>query len=234
MSIFALIHGAGQSGWYWHLVEAELRALGHSTVAPDLPTDESATLTDYADVVLDAIGSTEQDVVVVAQSFGGFTAPLVATRLPAAALVFVAGMVPRSGETPGEWWANTDYAEAAQEQAAQDGGLTGASDPYVCYYHDVPRHLADQELSMEREHPSTAANDQPWPGSVFPTTRTRFLLCTQDRLFPAPFMRRLARERLSLVADEIESGHCPALSHPRELAVRLASYEASVVPQTGQ
>ena len=31
MTTFALIHGAGDVGWYWHLVEAELRARGHDT-----------------------------------------------------------------------------------------------------------------------------------------------------------------------------------------------------------
>ena len=38
MSTFVLIHGGGDVGWYWQLVEAELRAHGHDVVAPDLPT----------------------------------------------------------------------------------------------------------------------------------------------------------------------------------------------------
>jgi len=36
MATFVLIHGAGDVGWYWHLVEVELRSRGHDTVAPDL------------------------------------------------------------------------------------------------------------------------------------------------------------------------------------------------------
>jgi hypothetical protein len=36
---FAFIHGAGDVGWYWHLVEAELRAFGHDTVALEGPGD---------------------------------------------------------------------------------------------------------------------------------------------------------------------------------------------------
>jgi hypothetical protein len=40
MSTFALIHGAGDGGWYWHLVAAELRSHGHDVVAPDLPADD--------------------------------------------------------------------------------------------------------------------------------------------------------------------------------------------------
>jgi predicted alpha/beta hydrolase family esterase len=231
MTHFALIHGAGDGGWAWHLVEQELRALGHSTVAPDLPTDESATLTDYADVVLDAIGPPEEFVVVVAHSFGAFTAPLVADRLPGAGLVFVAGMVPRPGEAPADWWGNTGYSEAAYQQAAKDGGLTGSSDPYVAYYHDVPKHLADQALRDERDHPTPAADAQPWPLDAFPTVPTRFVICTQDRFFPASFMRELARERLGLVADEIESGHCASLSRPKELAAMLDSHATELVAE---
>ena len=33
VATYVLIHGAGDVGWYWHLVEAELRARGHDTVA---------------------------------------------------------------------------------------------------------------------------------------------------------------------------------------------------------
>ena len=40
MATFAFIHGAGDVGWYWHLVEAELRRRGHDTVAPDLPVED--------------------------------------------------------------------------------------------------------------------------------------------------------------------------------------------------
>src|SRR6266545_2310970 len=75
MATYVLIHGAGDVGWYWHLVEAELRARGHDVVAPDLPCDdESAGLTEYADTVVAAIGD-RTDLIVAAQSLGAFTAP---------------------------------------------------------------------------------------------------------------------------------------------------------------
>jgi hypothetical protein len=34
----------------------------------------------------------------------------------------------------------------------------------------------------------------------------------------------VARERLGLVPDVLDSGHTPALSHPEELAIRLLAY----------
>ena len=221
MTAYALIHGGGDSGWYWHLVEAELRARGHHTVAPDLAADDdSATLWDYADAVVEAAGD-HDDLVVVAQSFGAFTAPLVADRRPTSGLVLVAGMIPSPGEPPSDWWTNTRHEEAAREQAAADGGLTGNDDPRVCYYHDVPEALAAQALARERAHPSMTAYSQPWPLDRWPDVPTRFVLCTEDRVFPAAFFRRVVPERLGIAPEEIRSGHCPALARPRELAALL-------------
>ncbi|MGW3513643.1 alpha/beta fold hydrolase [Streptomyces sp. NPDC000994] len=222
MSTFVLIHGAGDVGWYWHLVEAELRARGHDVVAPDLPgDDDSLTLDDYADAVVEAVGD-RHSLVVVGQSFGAFTAPLVAVRRPVEALVLVAGMVPEPAESPDQWWSNTGYTEAVRRQAARDGGLTGSDDPYVAFYHDVPRELAEEAMSKERAHPSSAASAQPWPLDAWPAVPTRFVQCTEDRLFPPDFLRRLVLERLGVVPEEIAASHCVALSRPVELADILA------------
>ncbi|MFI6291257.1 alpha/beta fold hydrolase [Nonomuraea sp. NPDC050790] len=224
MSMFVLIHGGGDVGWYWHLVEAELRARGHDVLAPDLPgDDESLTLSDYAAAVAEAVGD-RRDLVVVGHSFGAFTAPLVADRLPADVLVLVAGMIPAPGESPDDWWSATGCQEAVKEQAKLDGGLTGNADPYVGFYHDVPRELAQEALSKEREHPSSTASAAPWPLAAWPDVPTRFVLCTEDRVLPAAFLRRLVRDRLGIVPDEIAAGHCVALSRPRELADLLTGY----------
>src|SRR5262245_34383618 len=81
LATFVLIHGAGDVGWYWHLVEPELRAQGHDAVAPDLPCDEdTAGIGEYADAVVQAIG-TKRDLVVVGQSLGAFTAAVVCDRV---------------------------------------------------------------------------------------------------------------------------------------------------------
>jgi pimeloyl-ACP methyl ester carboxylesterase len=53
---------------------------------------------------------------------------------------------------------------------------------------------------------------------------TRVILGRDDRLFPARFVRRVARERLGIAPDEIDGGHTLALSHPKELAARLLGY----------
>jgi len=224
MGTFVLIHGAGDSGWYWHLVASELRSNGHDAVTPDLPADDdTARLDDYADAVVAAVGD-RTEVVVVGQSFGGFTATLVADRLPVEALVFVAGLIPKPGETPNDWWVNTGYRAAVREQAARDGGLTGNEDPYVSFYHDVPRPLAAAAMSRERRHPSAAAMREPFPLTALPAVPKGFVLCTQDRFFPPEFMRRQVAQRLGITSDDIEAGHCVALSRPMELADILLRY----------
>jgi pimeloyl-ACP methyl ester carboxylesterase len=223
VATFALIHGAGDVGWYWHLVEGVLRALGHDVVAPDLPCDDdTADLGSYADTVVDAIGD-RGDLVVVGQSYGGFTAPLVADRLPTVALVLVAGMVPAPGEAPAQWWDNTGYRQAVEEQARRDGGVTGSDDPFVAFYHDVPRSLAAEAITKARDE-SEAAYNTPWPLDAWPDVPTRFVLCTEDRFFPPAFLRRVVADRLAITPDEIAAGHCVALSRPNDLAEMLVVY----------
>jgi pimeloyl-ACP methyl ester carboxylesterase len=223
MATFVLIHGAGDVGWYWHLVEAELRSVGHDTVAPDLPCDDdSAGLPEYADAVVRAIGD-RTDLVVVAQSLGGFTAPLVCDRVPVQLLVLVAPMIPAPGEAPDDYWANTRYGEEVRATFA---------DPIDLFYQDVPPELASEALKREREQ-SEARMGEPSPLKAWPDVPTRVLLCREDRLFPAAFLRRVARERLGISPDEIEGGHTPALSRPRELAERLDAYAAETMMSSG-
>jgi hypothetical protein len=215
MASFAMIHGAGDVGWYWHLVEQELRLRGHESVAPDLPCeDDSAGLPEYARTVVEAIGDRD-DVVVVAQSFGGFTAPLVADQVPVRTLVLVTAMIPAPGEPPNDWVANTGFDRVMREQTQED-----------IFYHDVPRDVADQARGKSRGQSDTPGHS-PWPLRAWPDVPTRFILCTEDRFFPADFMRRVVADRLGITPDEIASGHCAALSHPTELAHMLAGYAAA-------
>jgi pimeloyl-ACP methyl ester carboxylesterase len=223
VSTFVLIHGAGDVGWYWHRVEAQLRKHGHDVVAPDLPCDDDAAgLTEYADTVVEAIGE-RKNLIVVGQSFGGFTAPLVADRLPTEALVLVAAMVPKPGETAEAYWENTGYGDALRDQSERDGGLTGNDDPHVLFYHDMPRTLAEEALRHERKQSSTPGT-APWPLDTWPKVRTHFVLCTEDRIFPSDWLRRVVRERLNIAPDEIAAGHCVALSQPDVLAKMLLGY----------
>jgi pimeloyl-ACP methyl ester carboxylesterase len=220
MATFVLIHGAGDVGWYWHLVEAELRARGHDTVAPDLPCeDDAAAMPEYADAVIDSIGI-RTDLVVVAQSMGGFTAPLVCDRVAVDLLVLVAPMIPAPGEAPADYWRNTRYEEEVHDRY---------DDEIAWFYQDVPPALATEALRRGRAQ-SEARMHEPLPLEAWPEVPVRVLLCRDDRVFPASFLRRVAQERLGITPDEIDGGHTPALSRPKELADRLEAYLTQRTP----
>ena len=219
MATFVLLPGAGSDSWYWHLVAPELEAQGHDVVAVDLPvTDDAAGLDEYTACVVDAIGD-RREIVLVAQSLSGLIAPLVCERVPVDLMILVAAMVPRPGESGAEWWVNTGHAEAR--------GPDASDDPVEIFLHDVPPDVARE--SAHHVHPqSGTVFAAPCPLDAWPDVPTRFLLCRDDRFFPADFQRRVVRERLGFVPDEMDGGHLPALSRPHELAERILRYQAEL------
>ena len=208
MATYVLVHGSEHSSWYWHLVIPQLQVLGHDAVAVDLPCeDDGAGLAEYANAVVEAAGD-RPDVIVVAHSLAGFSAPLACDRLDASLMVLVAAMVPRPGETAGEWWDNTGHQ------------FPDPFDPATVFTDDLPPELAAQVPQHLRRQSGRPFRDK-WPLSDWPGVPTRFLLCREDRFFAPDFLRRVVGERLGIVPDEIGGGHLAALSRPQELAERL-------------
>jgi hypothetical protein len=109
-----------------------------------------------------AIGD-RTDLVVVAQSLGAFTAPLVCDRVPVKLLVLVAPMIPAPGEAPADYWVNTRYGEEARESY---------DDPIALFYQDVPPELASEALKRGREQ-SEARMGEASPPALACTTSPR-------------------------------------------------------------
>jgi hypothetical protein len=200
----------------------ELAARGHDVVAVALPAaDESAGFAEYADAFVAAIGN-RTSLVLVAQSLAGFSAPLVCARRPVDLLVLLNAMIPRPNETSAEWWSNTGQ-QAARRDYLADIGLSpeAAEDEEVLYFHDVPADVVANTLRRGDLAQSMTPMSQPWPLTAWPDLPTRVVVGCDDRLFPAAFQQRVARERLGIEADEIDGGHLVVLSRPREVAERL-------------
>jgi pimeloyl-ACP methyl ester carboxylesterase len=226
MATFVLIHGAGSDSWYWHLVVPRLEARGHEAIAPDLPSDDDAAdLDTYTDTVVRAIGD-RRDLIVVAQSLGGFIGPLVCARVPVECLVMLAAMIPAPGEKLSDWWDDTGFVAARREQAERDARpVDDEVDVITEFFHDVPDDVTAAAMARGERAQSGTPFEKPWPLAAWPGVRTRFLLCRDDRFFPAPFMRRIVRERLGIVPDEMDGGHLPALARPDDLVEHLLAYE---------
>ena len=210
MATFVCIHGAGGSATDWDLVAAELRGRGHAVVAMDLPCDQEVGLDAYADAVVDAIGGRRRSLVLVAQSLGGLIAPLVAERVPVELMVLVAAMVPRPGESGGQWWEATGHAGAVAAQGLED------REPETLFVHDVPPDVL-AESGPPRDQTSTLL-EEPWPLPAWPDVATRFLACRDDRFFPLDWLATVVGDRLGIEPDVVPGGHCAYLSRPAELA----------------
>jgi pimeloyl-ACP methyl ester carboxylesterase len=222
---YVLIPGAGGDPNYWDWVTPHLRAAGSDVIAVGLPyEDDSAGLTTFRDLVCDAMAGVAGPVVMVAQSMGAFTAPMVADRRRTDLIVLVNPMVPAPGENAGDWWDNTGQLDARVAYFSQTGLPARDFDPIDDFFHDVPDEVKKVVLSRPEPRQSDAPFDEPWPLAAWPPVPTRFLQGTDDRLFPLEFQRRIARERLGLQVDTMPGGHLMALSRPSELAQRLESY----------
>lgn len=126
-------------------------------------------------------------------------------------------MVPAPGETGMEWWANTGHDQLVPDLGEQDPSNVAV------FLQDVPPDLAAEALARSRRQSETPMRE-PCPLPAWPEVPTRYLLGRQDRFFPPSWTRRMVRSRLGITPDEMDSGHTPALSRPKELADRLEAY----------
>jgi pimeloyl-ACP methyl ester carboxylesterase len=222
MGLFILVPGAGGMAWYWHRVVPLIRAAGHEAIAIDLPgEDRRAGLVVYADIVIREI-SERSDVVLVAQSLGGFTAPLVCAHASVRMLVLVNAMIPKPGETAGAWWDATG-AVAVRKKAAARRGYATDFDVATYFLHDVPEDVLRAGPERPREEADTVFGE-PCRFEHWPDIPIHVLAARDDRFFPIEFQRRVARERLGKEVEEIPGGHLVALSNPEGLTERLIAY----------
>jgi predicted alpha/beta hydrolase family esterase len=223
-STFVLIPGAGGNAGYWDRLVAELERRGCEAIAVDIAQDDPALgLPEYARLVEQAIGDRD-DVVLVAQSLGGFTAPMVTT--PVRRIVLLNAMVPLPGETPGAWWDATGSG-AARREADLAAGRDPEFDMDTHFLHDLddeartalfagppPRDIAESMWG------------QPCDFERWPDVALHVLAGRDDRFFPVGFQQRVARERLGVEADVIPGGHLVAAANPSLVADKLLEYAA--------
>ena len=215
---FVLLHGAGGTGAYWRRVAPRLEAAGHRVLAPDLPNHSGATFDDQADAVvalLEPRGGGR--LVLVAQSMGSYAAALAAERVHAGRIVLVNAMVPAPGESAGDWWEATGQPEARRcADGAAGRDPDAAFDLEAVFLHDVPP-AARPFLTGDGE-PAGSLFVAPFALPQWPDVPTTVVVSEGDRLFPAAFQRRVARERLGLEVVGVPGGHLVALSQPDALA----------------
>jgi pimeloyl-ACP methyl ester carboxylesterase len=218
---FGLVHGAWHGAWCWEKFVPELRARGHQAVAMDLPIDDpTATVSTYADVVIDALGDAD-DVVLVGHSLGGLTIPVVAARRPVSAMVFLCPVVPSFNGSP---WADAPPMEVPglfDELVSDDSG--GVRWPNVAaaqraFYHDCTRGDAAWAFTRLRTQNSRSLFASPYPLTEWPPGKRIGVIGVDDRAVTPEHARFTIRERLGVTPIELPGAHSPFLARPAELA----------------
>lgn len=223
MTTFALIPGAGADQWYWSRLVPLLTARGHEALAPELPvSDPDAGWAAYANAVADGIGD-RADVVIVAQSMGAFTAPLLCSRVDVARIALLCPMIPAAGDTGNDWWEAAGQPAAERAAAEREGRDPDAPfDLETVFLHDLSPEVKAELLARPEPRQVDRTFEERWPLRTWPDVPTMVMAGIRDRLFPLDLVQRLARERLGLGhVDTVDSGHLAALVRPEVVAAWL-------------
>jgi hypothetical protein len=205
MARFVLVHGSWHGGWCWERLATELRLRGHEVSAPDLPCDRlGLTVNDYA-----ASAGSDPEAVVVGHSLAGLVIPFVSARLT----VFLAALVP----------ADDAYAGRAAGFPATERDELGRS------------YWPTAEIAAAGMYPDLSPADSAWafgllrpqapidPVLQLPPGPRASIVTLRDHAIRPGWQAERARSVLGVEPVELDAGHSPFITHPRELADLLES-----------
>lgn len=230
---FILIHGSWHGAWCWFKVATRLRALGHTVVAPDLPSHgrdrtppAEVTLEHYVARVLEALPADEASIV-VAHSRGGLVLSTLAERCPEriARAVYLAAVLPAPGQCvfdllPDAGDSLLPGAMYGDEARTWDMLREDAFVPALyadCSADDIE--LCRQLLTPEPLAPSLT------PLTLTPTgygrVRKVYVELTEDRAVPLAWQRKMQANGPCTEVRSIAASHSAYFSRPDELAASL-------------
>jgi pimeloyl-ACP methyl ester carboxylesterase len=226
LATFCLVHGSWHGPWCFEGLVPHLEAAGYRAIAVELHSDvPGSTCSGYAATIAEELADADDEVIVVGHSFGGLTVPLVTEYRPAQRLVYLAALIPKPGMSMSEQFEAEDgilVSEGGRDLDDRERSLWVDRDAAIAaMYSDCT--LEDAEWAWSRLRPqSRAAQNERCPLDRLPDLPTSYVVCRDDRMVSAEWGRNAARDRLGIDAIEIDGGHSPFLSRPRELAGLLA------------
>jgi pimeloyl-ACP methyl ester carboxylesterase len=229
MATFVCVHGAFQGGWVWKQTAAALFSLGHQALAPTFSGCGHHRHTLARDMglgtyVADLVQFFELEdltgVILVAHSYAGLVClgalPAIGPRL--AGLVCVEAILPKAGLSFADLGGEPFRAMLAARQV--DGWLVA---PWPAAMFGVAG-APDEDWFMSRLAPFPLAGFTDRLPAAEPAlpARRHYIRCAQN---PNPMLAAMADRAASLgfAPHSLESGHCPQVTIPVELARLLAT-----------
>lgn len=222
MAEFVLVAGAWLGSWAWSEVVPELTAAGHgahpvtlSGVAEKraVPAGQATHVQDIVDVVE---GADLREVVVVGHSYSGIPAGQAAERIGdrLARVVFVDSNVPTGGESFTSVWSEAQVAALTERGfwpplTAEDYARQGLSDAEIA-----------RIVGGSTPHPAASLTEPAVLSRPLGELPATYVKCLLDGDTPSPdVVELLESDRWNLV--ELNTGHWPMFSQPKELATIL-------------
>jgi len=215
MAPFCLIAGNWHDGSSWYRLVGALRARGHDTVAPDLPTDDPKTgWEERVEPAMQALEGIRGPTIVVAHSASSGYGAIVAARLGDSLLVH---LCPRLGEFDPPPGAPEPFRpDFPFPPRRPDGANAWDREAAIeVMYGRLPRDAAE-ELA-KRLRPAAPPSDE-FPLPDHPDVPTAVIYASEDEFFEPAWERFMAREVLDTEPIQIPGGHFPMAEDPEGLA----------------
>jgi pimeloyl-ACP methyl ester carboxylesterase len=224
MTDFVLIHGTTQNPAGWERLAHSLEVLGHRSATVDLAGDDERLPVDYAETVAGQVPADTTTPIVVAHSGSGQVLPAAARRLDARRQVWLAAYVPDGRHSLSE-----DVSPAPGEVFDPEWlGKDPTTDPVLAahfLFHDCNLETLQWALTTLRLfNPKRIPIE---PVALAPEIASTYIVATGDRTLRPEWCRRVATSRLDAEIIDIDSGHCPHVSQPDELAAILNQVAAN-------
>ncbi|AVT80996.1 alpha/beta fold hydrolase [Rhodopseudomonas palustris] len=210
-----LVHGAWADGSSWRLVIPYLLSQGIPVVAVQNPTTSLAADVEATRIVLDSI---QGDVVLVGHSWGGAVITQAGNDPKVKALVFVAALPPKVGESVGDLVGSHPPPPGLSQIVDDSHGHLKLSE--AGWVNDVAQDLPEDEARV------LAVLQPPLPTTTFADRITKaawetrpnwYIVSTDDRIVSVELERELA-VRLKAKTTELKASHLSILSQPQAVA----------------
>ena len=221
MSDFLLVHGGFHGAWCWDLLIPELKALGHTAEAVDLPIEQVGAGPDrYAADVAAHLATMQRPVWLVGHSMGGIVIPRVRPLEGIACLIYLCpGLPARNAEEHEENLAAFESGLTDIFNIDDDGMITmSVEDAVARIYSHTPATLLEWAIPRMRRQWVGGIVTQLTPFEGYPDLPRHVILAEEDRILALPRIAAIARKRLGVEPITLPGDHSPHVSRPRDLA----------------
>lgn len=223
-----LIHGAGLGSWIWSETEKYLQ---NESLAVNFPrrnnesgANESLTLDDYCDYLLDQIQAWDkQKIIIVAHSIGGVIALKLADKLDDQVVGFVgiSASIPKNG---GSFVSTLPFFKRLLMSVILR--VAGTKPPKSAIIKSLCNELTSNQSEM--------VTNKFVPESIhlffdkckvsIPTINKLYIKTSKDHEFPESLQDKMIKNLSTEQITILDSGHLPMISCPKELAGKINQF----------